>query len=287
MLIKKIMIVIYLFSYYNLFANQNPYHLLINKAKENLYNENYPEAKRLTLAARKIKDDPETYELMTRIIIFELKDKLNIKYDYVLKSPKAAKKFKKLINQFQDEASIGEKKIVQAIKESPNNQRLRFIYIKLLSDRIMFNYQILHDLISLYDIAVAIVNETEYVLKQNSNHCALSIAGWINYAIGKRNLPERIFLKTMILRKSVFIKGNKNIGINQLKKAAYGIKIDEENGCTENDIVEAKFGLLTVYMKEHQWLEAKRIAEELYSQFPQNSALKYNLKLITIRLKIN
>lgn len=142
--IKKF-IILFLLSNFILISNQSSdilYCLMINKAKKELYNEQYEKAKELTLAARKIKNDPETYELMTKIIIFELKDKLNIRYDYALKSPKSAKKFQNLIEEFQKEADTGEKIILQMLRKEPNNQKLRFLYAKLLSNKIMFTYQI-------------------------------------------------------------------------------------------------------------------------------------------------
>lgn len=247
-------------------ANPTTYEEKINEARERFYEEKYEEAQRVTLVARSLEpSDPESYELSTTVMLFQLKKITGIdgadEQRKVKKTLTSCRVCPELLRQFENDSTEGIRLARHILSKRPDDERAMFLLAKIDLNRLWLFLQILDKMKGWREYQEARKLLVK-LLARNPNHVrALTALAWINYIVAERNF----------LLRAILGGGSKKTAYKQLHHAAACVQ------CDFFDRIEAKFSLFDILRQEKRFAEALVVAEELSARFPENASFAHHV----------
>lgn len=231
---------------------------------ELLFSEDFAGARRLAIEVQQsAPGDPESYELVSTIIIAGLKKKLGIAFSDKVEDKSRLEAHTVEIELCKQQISTGIKAALEhlAPPEREGDARTRFLLARLHANRLWLNLQILGERRGHKDYLAANNILNGLVRRDPPAARVLVLSGWFNYTIANQPFYLRWPLKAA--------------GISGDKQMAFAL-LDRAVAVAQNrrELMEARFSLLSVLLQEKRWQEAHRLASLLLREFPQNQRLR-------------
>ncbi len=235
----------------------------LEQAKEAFFNERYAEAEELARSAREDDpDDPETYELRTAILVFQVRAEVKglgkTREDEI--DGKNCQACAKLAAEIDSDVEKGLEKCKAVLVREPDSVRARFFFARLTLNRLWFHLETGHRgrrEWGEFKEAKRLLDSILAKADGRSDIRAITARAWLDYVVGSRAWYERIFLGG----------GSKKNAIESLRRA---VKLPGG----EYDRAEARISLMQFLAEEKREDEAREIASELTLRFPDSEGFR-------------